>query len=91
MRYTKILSDGDSKTLSNLNDKLKPYGDTVIEKLDCVNHVYKRMGTGLRNLVKTKSSITGGRGGLTQEKIKKLSRYCRNAIMQNTNFEDEDA
>ena len=51
MRYNRILSDGDSKTLTTLN-KLKPYGsDVVIEKVDCINHVHKRLDTGLQNFV----------------------------------------
>ena len=81
MRYMKMLSDGDNKTLASLNEQL-PYGpDAVIEKVDCVNHVHKRLGTGLRNLLKTSPHIKGGRGGLTKAMIDKLSQYYRGAIM----------
>lgn len=42
LRYTTMVSDGDTKTFNALLD-LKPYGpDVVIEKAECVNHVAKR-------------------------------------------------
>ncbi|KAL8595529.1 hypothetical protein ACOMHN_000737 [Nucella lapillus] len=51
MRYTTMLSDGDSKAFTELC-KLNPYGpDHPITKEDCINHVAKRVGTALRNLV----------------------------------------
>ena len=46
-----------------------------------VNHIYKRMGTGLRNLVNKSAHVKGGNGGLTGNMINKLSRYYRNHIM----------
>ena len=76
MRYTTVLSDGDNKTLQALND-MKVY-DTEITKLECVNHIHKRMGTGLRNLVKKCQHI---KGGLTAQFIEKLSSYYRKSIM----------
>ena len=49
MRYKYIISDGDTKTFSNL-EVVKPYGPNFeIEKLDCINHIGKRMGKGLMN------------------------------------------
>ncbi|GFS91483.1 uncharacterized protein TNCV_1139231 [Trichonephila clavipes] len=51
-RYTTLLSDGDAKTHKFLNS-LKIYGpDVEILKEECINHVSKRLGTSLRNLVK---------------------------------------
>ncbi|XP_070176739.1 uncharacterized protein [Littorina saxatilis] len=45
LRYTTLLSDGDSKTFTELND-IKPYGEDIhIDKEECVNHVSKRLGT----------------------------------------------
>ncbi|XP_033099990.1 uncharacterized protein LOC117103530 [Anneissia japonica] len=55
MRYKWLVSDGDAKTLSALN-AMKPYGDDTVEKLDCINHVHKRLGTNLRNLRKTEKT-----------------------------------
>ena len=49
LRYTKLISDGDSKTHTLLLEE-KPYGSTLMEKCDCVGHVQKRMGTALCNL-----------------------------------------
>ena len=83
LRYSTVLSDGDNKTLTALND-LRPYGDIPIEKSDCVNHVHKRMGTGLQNLQKTNKQVKGGKGGLTKSLIQAMSSYYRKAIMDNT-------
>ena len=51
MRYTIVISDGDSKSFNAVSE-MRPYGpDCIIEKEDCINHVCKRLGTALRNLV----------------------------------------
>ncbi|GBO32684.1 hypothetical protein AVEN_95306-1 [Araneus ventricosus] len=48
LRYTSLLSDGDSEAFLDLNEG-KIYGRQVeIKKEECVNHVSKRMGTDLR-------------------------------------------
>ena len=53
LRYTTLLSDGDSKAFAAVK-ALDVYGpDVSIDKEDCVNHVSKRMGTALRNIVAT--------------------------------------
>lgn len=70
LRYTKLISDGDSKTLTELQ-KMSPYGTVVIDKEECVNHVSKRLGTALRSLVsdeKKRGVTLGGTkcGSLTQ-------------------------
>jgi len=78
-----VLSDDDNKTLHALNEN-QVYGPSFqITKLECVNHIHKRMGTGLRNLVKTCPHIKGGKGDLTIPTIEKLSTYYRNHIMSN--------
>ncbi|GBN79283.1 hypothetical protein AVEN_27577-1 [Araneus ventricosus] len=52
MRYMNVLSDGDSKTYQHLLE-LDIYGDNMkISKEECLNHVAKTLGTGLRNKVK---------------------------------------
>ena len=67
MHHVNVLSYGDNKTHSSLNE-LQPYGDDVtIEKLDCVNHVHKRLGTGFRSLLKSSPHVKGGKGGLTKD------------------------
>ncbi|GBO17359.1 hypothetical protein AVEN_7037-1 [Araneus ventricosus] len=64
MRYMSVLSDGDSKTYQDLLE-LDVYDDSMnISKEECLNHVAKRLGTGLRNKVKewrSKCATNGGR------------------------------
>lgn len=92
LRYTILLSDGDCKTFNEL-EKLKPYGDEVdITKEECINHVSKRLGTALRNLVadrKKQGVALGGRGEgrLTQNTMKKLQAYYSKAIKSSTTVE----
>ena len=52
LRYTTVISDGDSKTISHLNDKVKPYGDVNIIKHECVGHIQKRVRTRLESAKK---------------------------------------
>lgn len=68
--------------------KNKVYGDLVIKKMECLNHVAKRLETGLRKLIKVCSKSEdriGGRapGHLTEPVIKKLTRYYHNEILKN--------
>ncbi|KAH7963459.1 hypothetical protein HPB52_021226 [Rhipicephalus sanguineus] len=78
LKYTTILSDGDSRTFLALQEA-DVYGFIKVQKEDCVNHVQKRMGTALRNLVARHkggaSETLGGRGRLTGDLIAKLSSY----------------
>ena len=85
-RYTEMLGDGDAKTHAALLAE-DPYGGYPIEKIDCVNHVTKRLGTALRNLVQTRKAQHApihGRGKLTEERIKKLTNYYGRAIKDNS-------
>lgn len=88
MRYKWMLSDGDSKAFNSVQHI---YGDRcVVEKLDCVGHVQKRMGKALLNLKSTTKGrlsdgkTIGGRGRLTDVKIKDIQRQYGLAIRQNT-------
>ncbi|GFV98566.1 uncharacterized protein TNCV_1397851, partial [Trichonephila clavipes] len=64
MRYTCILSDGDSKTFQHLMS-LNIYGKgKPIKKEECFNHISKCLGTGLRSKVKewrSKGVCIGGK------------------------------
>ncbi len=85
LRYTTMLSDGDSKAYDLLVES-KVYGDIQITKEECVNHVSKRMGTALNNLTqqcKAQKNSIGGKGKLTKEKIIKIQNYYGRAIKDN--------
>ena len=85
-RYTTLLSDGDSKTYDRLV-KTNIYGDSIeIRKEECINHVAKRMGTALNNLIsqcKAEKCSISGKGKLTKEKIIKIQNYYGRAIKDN--------
>lgn len=55
LRYTTMLSDGDSRTFHALTED-EVYGYIKVEKKDCINHVHKRMGAALRTLIEKKKS-----------------------------------
>ena len=85
-RYITFLSDGDSKAYDAVS-ALNLYDTSrLIQKEDCINHVSKRMGTALRNLVESskaqKKSISG-KGKLTKDKIAKIQNYYGRAIKDN--------
>ena len=90
LRYKWLISDGDSKTHSLLLQK-QPYGeDQPVEKMDCVGHVQKRMGTALRNLMVqyrgqklADGKTIGGAGRLTDKMINSLQNYYGDAIRKN--------
>eukprot|EP00795_Rhopilema_esculentum_P016781 gene16781-8241_t len=86
LRYMTMLSDGDSKAHKELV-RSKVYGDEyIVEKEECVNHVAKRMGTALNNIVaeaKSQGSSVSGKGKLTKEKILKIQNYYGKAVKDN--------
>lgn len=53
------------------------YGYIKAEKEDCVDHIQKRMGTALCNLISKHKGTEnlGGKGRLTEDLITKLSCY----------------
>lgn len=90
MRYMEFLGDGDSKAHKLLVQEAV-YGDVDIEKLECVGHIQKRLGSRLRSLKKRlgKTPLAdgkpiGGAGRLTDKRIDKLRAYFGKAIRQNT-------
>ncbi|GBO37263.1 hypothetical protein AVEN_261938-1 [Araneus ventricosus] len=92
VRYLFYIGDGDASTFKDVCEG-KPYGiNTAIEKVECVGHVQKRMGTRLRRLKKDMKrkkladrKTIGGRERLTDELMKKLATYYGNAIRKNKN------
>ena len=85
--YQTCLCDGDAKTIMTLN-KMQIYPQPV-KKEDCINHIAKRMKSGIMNLRKslmgTKDSISGKKKGQVTEKIAtKLTNYYADALKRNT-------
>ena len=91
LRYTHYIGDGDTSSFSVVSDS-KPYGDIPIQKLECIGHVQKRLGTRLRNLCQkmkgnrlSDGKLLNGRGRLTEKAINTLQNYYGMAIRQNVN------
>ncbi|GFT76469.1 uncharacterized protein TNCV_3022461 [Trichonephila clavipes] len=91
LKYSNYIGDGDTKTFNALSEN-KPYGDDhLIQKIECVGHVQKRMGTRLSKLklVYSKNKLSDGKticgkGRLTDSLINKLAHYYGNAIRCNS-------
>lgn len=89
LRYTKYIGDGDTKSYSEVV-KSDPYPGTVVEKLECVGHIQKRVGGRLRKLkAANKAPLSdgkplGGKGRLTEKVINKLQNYFGIAVRQCT-------
>ena len=83
-----MVSDGDSKALNSVENS---YGEIKERKLDCLEHVQKRIAKHLLPLKgRTKGKLAdgqpiGGHGCLSETKIKHFQRYYGLAIRQNTN------
>jgi hypothetical protein len=82
--YNQFLGDGDSKTCDKLNSE-EVYGpDVRIEKVDCINHVSKRIGTALRDFAETTPAAKlPDKGRFQKEVIPKLQNYYGKAIKTN--------
>ena len=79
--YTKFCGDGDSKSFPAVEKIYKGEGK-MVEKLECIGHVQKRMGTALRKLKREKKGL-GGRGKLTDKMVDKIQNYYGIAIRSN--------
>lgn len=87
VRYMSFLGDGDSRSYKAVVES-KPYGDLSITKLECINHVQKRMGTRLRRLKQQLGStkLSDGlsiRRRLTDKQIDQITQYYGMAIRSN--------
>lgn len=87
-KYVKYIGDGDTKTFPELQ-KVAPY---ALEKVECVGHVQKRMGTRLRNLKHlnrgkklSDGKSLSGKNRLTDKLIDKFTTFYGNAIRGNSN------
>ncbi|KAK3887038.1 hypothetical protein Pcinc_008803 [Petrolisthes cinctipes] len=84
MLYTTFVSDGDSsayRAVCALNNGKGPYGEKrKVQKAECINHVAKRLGTGLSGLKKPGKAKVEGKALAVGEKPKshtKMSVYFR--------------
>ena len=91
LRYTQIISDGDSKTFKLLSDQLSMVCPNLVSKHECVGHVQKRMGKALREKAKEKFVNERGervrmrwKGLISDKMIKLLTRYYGKAIRSST-------
>ncbi|KAK7881448.1 hypothetical protein WMY93_029857 [Mugilogobius chulae] len=88
MRYTEMLSDGDSSAFKEVVAS-NPYPGYTVEKLECINPAHKRMGTALRK-ISTESRLGGkGLGKLKALKCKALQNFYRGAIINNSGCLDK--
>ena len=74
-KYAYYIGDGDSKTFTNLCEA-KPYGDFIIQKLECALHVGKRM---FRYLKEAKKSLVELRKFKKAEEKKKVENNQQTA------------
>lgn len=90
LKYKDMLGDGDSSTYNAIVQS-KPYGDDCIpNKLECIGHVQKRVGSRLRKLKNANKGVKlddgkglAGRGRLTDGKVDVLQNYYGLAIRDN--------
>ncbi|GFW11486.1 uncharacterized protein TNCV_3810051 [Trichonephila clavipes] len=84
-KYIKYIGDGDTKTFPELQ-RTAPY---FIEKVECVDHIQKRMGARLRKLktMNRGKKLSDGKSmsgkNLTDKFIDTITTYYGNAIRQN--------
>ena len=81
LRYTQILCDGDSKTVTSLNAS-KIYNEVILKE-NCVNHVRKRLYNGIdkaKQNSKGNKQHLSGKGRITQKLQKQLSVSYMHAI-----------
>jgi hypothetical protein len=87
-RYIEFLGDGDAKTYDQLCSR-KIYGDIDIAKVDCINHVSKRMGTALRDFhEKNPAARLPQKGRFLKDIVPKLQNDYGKAIKSKTNSVD---
>ena len=89
LKCTMYIGDGDSNGF-NAVVKAKPYDDTDIVKEECIGHIQKRLGKGLRELKKKLGSELlsdgeplCGKGRLTDKYMDRLENYYGIAIRSN--------
>ena len=98
LKYKNMLGDGDSATYNAVIDS-KPYGnDCIPNKLECIGHVQKRVGSRLRRLKNKNKRVKladgkglAGKGRLTDGKVDVLQNYYELAVRENLHDVDHMA
>ncbi|GFV32937.1 uncharacterized protein TNCV_1745791 [Trichonephila clavipes] len=80
LQYTDYYSDEDSKAYESVKNM---YAPNIVNKLKCIGHVQKRVGSHLRKLKKSVKGLKG-KEKLTDNFIDKLQNYYGIAICSNT-------
>ena len=81
VRYTNYIGDGDSKSYIDVV-KADPYNGEKINKLECLGHVQKRVGSNLRNFKKECNSVCDAEAYTQKYKqVAKLLRHSYQAII----------
>jgi len=101
VKFDKYIGDGDSKAFTEVV-KSQPYGSHfTISKLECVNHVSKRITSRLNALCQRQTGFVWeddrgkrrkgikGKGGLTNDLISKIQTYYSKSIRSNKGNLDE--
>jgi hypothetical protein len=52
IKYTRMVGDGDSSVYRKLKE-VKPYGNQLVEKVECRNHLLRNFSSKLRELTST--------------------------------------
>ncbi|GFS67454.1 uncharacterized protein TNCV_1610351 [Trichonephila clavipes] len=89
-RYITYLGDGDCKAFDAVKKKNIYGNEYPIEKLECIGHVMKRMGTRLRRLkaqlkgqILSDGKCLSGKNRLTEHEIDNLQSYYGSTIRRN--------
>ncbi|GFX18458.1 uncharacterized protein TNCV_3370311 [Trichonephila clavipes] len=89
-RYITYLGDGDCKAFDAVKKKNIYGNEYPIEKLECIGHVMKRMGTRLGRLkaqlkgqILSDGKCLSGKNRLTEHEIDNLQSYYGSAIRRN--------
>ncbi|GFY05608.1 uncharacterized protein TNCV_4402751 [Trichonephila clavipes] len=79
LQYTEYYGDGESKGFLQVKDI---YGESSVTKLECIEHMQKRVGSRLRKLKKNAKGL-GGKGKFTDKFIDKLQNCYGIVIRSN--------
>ena len=76
VRYTNYIGDGDSKSYAEVV-KADPYNGVKINKLECIGHVQKRVGSNLRNF---KKECKEGKVAINSKQVSVVQKLTRKNI-----------